>query len=476
MAVSLDVAPGPFQQRVHKALRCWDDRRPNEGLLDDLLIAQRLAGDRPLAQRLSTNLVLQQGLEQLAALSPADAELLDLRFCTYMNMEEACRHINYSQSSIYSKQNQAIARLAAILHRLEMAAWQERLVALEGQLEAPPVRLIGVETQLDHLSALLAEEGAPWLLSIEGIGGIGKTALAAALLRKMAQTTCYAGFAWVSAQVVDLDLCGDVHPRSHPAITSAAILTSLVHRLLPEVHPALVDTGEALKALRLHLQKSAHLVVIDSFELVLDPQVLLPLLHSLARPSRFILTSRRRLIAEPNVYLHCVPELSESDALLLIRHLACAHNLAALRHCDNRELATLYATVGGNPLALMLVADQLHVRPLRAVLADLAHLRTAPLETLFDYILRGAWMGLSERERRVLRALPAAELRRLDGEEIGDLCGLPASETTVVLQHLVRAGLVECLGDLSGCHYRLHNLTRTYLRQFARRHAAPAQQ
>jgi hypothetical protein len=207
--------------------------------------------------------------------------------------------------------------------------------------------------------------------------------------------------------------------------------------------------------------------VVDNWETVLDPQVLLPALHSLAQPSKFILTSRRRLIAESNVYLHSMLELSQADSLLLMRQLAQIHNLVPLLGCDDQELIPIYAAVGGNPLALMLVLNQVHTRPLRAVLADLVQVRTLPIEALFAYILHQTWIGLGERERCVLKAMPAAELRCLPAEEIGSLCGLDVVAAADALQRLVQAGLIRTAGDLDGCRYLLHGLTRTFLRRLA---------
>lgn len=469
MTSSIDAAPPDFLRRVHRALKCWHNRRPQEGLLDDLLIAQRMAGGELTERRLITNLLLKQGIGQLALLSPLDAELLDLRFCTCQHVRETREQINYAESTLYHKQNLAIAHLAAVLHQLETAAWDERIASLEGRLDAPPCNLIGVEGQVIQLCRLLASSPGPWLVSIEGMGGVGKTALAAAVLRRLARTMAYEGFGWVSAQITTLDLCGKLHPCLHPTITSTAILAALVRQLLPEVHPALAGSSEALSALRLHLRRYPHLIVIDHWDTVLDPQVLLPLLHSLANPSKFVLTSRRRLIAEPYVHLHCVPELSRADSLLLMRRMAQAHELTPLIACDDEDLALVYAAVGGNPQALMFVLDQTHVRSLQQVLVELAHFGDGPVETLFGFILHQTWLGLSEQEHRLLKIMPAAELRCLDAEGIGELGQLGMAETANALQRLIQAGLVSAAVELDGCRYLLHNLTRSYLRRLARR-------
>ena len=148
MKPPLAAAPVEFEQRVHKALKFWYDSHPKEGLLDDLLVAHRAEPVLTLTRRQRTNLVLEQAIAQLAHYNPRDAELLKLRFCFHLPVEEARRQLNYAESTIYSKQNQAIVRLAAILYGLEMTAWHERAAQLAGRVEAPPARLVGVDGQI----------------------------------------------------------------------------------------------------------------------------------------------------------------------------------------------------------------------------------------------------------------------------------------------------------------------------------------
>ena len=184
------------------------------------------------------------------------------------------------------------------------------------------------------------------------------------------------------------------------------------------------------------------MITIDNFETMLDPHVLLPVLTSLANPSRFILTSRRRLIGEPNVHLHPVPELSAEHALVLLRQAAEDRELPALAACADDDLLPIYNAVGGNPLALLLVVGQTHVRPLHAVLKDLAAAPTHPPATMFGYIYRQAWEGLTTVDRQVLLAVCSAQVTDLDAASLGALCGLDAGATTAALQRLIQANLV----------------------------------
>jgi len=51
-----------------------------------------------------------------------------------------------------------------------------------------------------RLHQLLEQPGAPWLIAIDGIGGIGKSSLAAALIREIIPTDRFYNVAWVSAK------------------------------------------------------------------------------------------------------------------------------------------------------------------------------------------------------------------------------------------------------------------------------------
>jgi hypothetical protein len=233
-----------------------------------------------------------------------------------------------------------------------------------------------------------------------------------------------------------------------------------------------------LASLRQRLKTTPHLVAVDNLETVLDPQVLLPVLHTLAGPSKFIITTRRRLIAESNVFLHDVPELGETDALTLLRFAAREHNLPALAACPDSELLPIYRAIGGNPLALLLVLGQAHLRPLHAIVAGLDGLESATgnlaaMDTLFGYVYRQAWDGLCKSDRCVLLQVAAADTKGLDAETIEALCrsacDCSQAVTAAALRRLVQANLVFTVSDLDSCHYRLHSLTRTFLQQVAAR-------
>ena len=244
---------------------------------------------------------------------------------------------------------------------------------------------------MQALAAVLARADAPWLVSLEGIGGIGKTALAVALQRQLGRNLYFGDFAWVSAQVVLLDAHGAIRTKEQPALSQVALVTALLQQLASQEAVGLLGQPEAaLNLLRQVLRRRPHLVVIDNLETIVDLEALLPALRTLVNPSKFVLTSRKRLIGEKDIYLYPVPELGEAESLALVRQAGAQHNVAGLAAASDADLRPLYAAVGGNPLALLLVVGQLHLSDLPTVLADLQEVaRCADRESLHLYLPSG---------------------------------------------------------------------------------------
>jgi hypothetical protein len=301
-------------------------------------------------------------------------------------------------------------------------------------------------------------------LCIDGIGGIGKTALAAAVARQMEDELAFDDFAWVSAQPAVLDALGSIRTRARPALSPPALVTALLEQLAPQEAAGLLGQPEAaLGLLRTVLKRAPHLVVIDNLETVADLEVLLPLLRTLVDPSKIVLTSRKRLAGETDIHLYAVPELSEAHALTLVRGAGAQHNVPGLADATDVELRPIYEAVGGNPLALLLVVGQLHLRDLHTVLADLHGARGKPVENLYTFIYWRAWEHLDERARQVLLSMSLVKVQGDHLDFIAATCDLAAGEVNDALQQLIVLNLVYPTGDMRARRYAIHSLTRSFL-------------
>ncbi|HOU14685.1 MAG TPA: NB-ARC domain-containing protein [Anaerolineae bacterium] len=347
------------------------------------------------------------------------------------------------------RQTEARAHQAQINHRLHM------------HLPLPDyAQLFGVEPLSAHLTALLTQENGPALISIEGIGGIGKTTLAQATAHHLIGQTELGGVAWISARHERLDERGALVTLDNPVRSLADIVARLARQLGQE-HLAGLSTQEKLARLKPLLDHKPHLIVVDNLETLADSEQLLPALRPLAGTSRFLFTSRHTLQHFP--YVHClpVPELSFAHSQALIAsELERRGNRSALADASMRQI---YNAIGGLPLALKLVAAQMRCLPLAHILASLARPTDRHTEAVYTYIYWRTWQLLTDPARQLLLAmLPVSP----DGEDTAWIYGnshLPAPVFEQALSQLLDYSLLETAGDVQNPLYRLHRLTATFL-------------
>lgn len=452
---------------VWQALKQWHGEANAPSPLRYLYLFRAEMRREAGSERRVTNQLLRTAIEVLREAHFADADFLQKRFLDLLSVQRIANQLNSAESTIYLLQKQAIERLAATVAQLEKAATAGLKLTLYERLEpASYINLVGIERAAAQLEQLIYTPAAPWVLALEGIGGIGKTSLADALLRRAIEQGRYDEVGWVTARQVRLNLGGALRSIDQPALTATSLVEKLANQLLPDLGPApqLAPT-EMLRRLQARLKSMPHLIVIDNLETVVDVESLLPTLQTLGNPSKFLLTSRVVLRTEPNIYHLPVPELSEAHALQLIRQEAELSNLPLLAACTDAELRPIYQVVGGNPLALRLVAGQTHAYALEAILQDLQQAQGESVENLYTFIYRRAWDSLDRLTKRVFLTMPLAHP---GGESLDFLAAaghFSIGEVRMALNKLVLQSLVDVRGDLHQRRYSIHSLTRTFLQE-----------
>ena len=456
--------PADFTAAVHDALKLWSKEAEAGSPLAHLILVRRelMAGD----MRRAVNQTLLAGLNRLALQYPDDAALLRARFVDGQAVAAVARERHVSEPMVFKLQRQAIGRLAAVLFEMEQQAAADRQALLSRRL--PPAsydRLFGVETHLRELMQLLVAPEGPHLISIEGLGGIGKTALAHRLVSELSQNDpTFTDFGWVSAQQRFFLATEGIRLIEEPALTADALVEALVIQLLENAaETAPLAPERALAALEIRLRQAPHLIVVDNLETVADVENLLPLLGRLAGPSKFLLTSRESFAEQPGVYHFRVPELSEGDALALVRHEAWLHGLPHVAQANDDDLRPIYATVGGNPLALRLVAGLLQILPLGQVLENLREARGRRTEELYNFIYWNAWHRLPAVAQDVLLLMPLFAQTGADLAAIRRVSELEEDALVEALAYLARLSLINVSGDLHARRYSIHRLTESFL-------------
>ncbi len=453
-----------FTASVHEALQLWS-KDPSAGSpLENLILVRQEAKTGNL--RRATNQVLLAALKNLAVDYGQDASLLRARFLDGKTVVAVANERNVAEVTLYKMQRRAIAHLAATLFAMEQQAAVEKQFALDTRL--PPAtydRLFGVESHLGHLRDMLLAHEAPWVISIEGLGGIGKTALAHQLVRDIAQhELVFADFGWVSAQPRFFQPGEGIKLVGEPALTSKALIEALVTQLMVGTAGiAPISPERATNALESRLRETPHLIVVDNLETVADVEGLLPALIRMAGPSKFLLTSREAFHEEAGIHHFSVPELSEPDALSMVRHEARLQILPHVSGASDDDLRPIYSAVGGNPLALRLVTGQLQILPLNQVLENLREAKGKRAEELYNFIYWSAWHRLPTAAQDVLTLMPLFAQSGADLAAIRRVSDLEDDELVEALTYLVKLSLVNVSGDLHVRRYSIHRLTESFL-------------
>ena len=329
------------------------------------------------------------------------------------------------------------------------------------RLELPPEqRLFGVEAARRKLLDRFQADHAPWLLALDGIGGIGKTTLAGALVTDLMQADQYYDLAWISAKQEEFVPGSGIQAIDRPALNEATLIDALLEQLNSQI-PLTSSPEEKMLALTNLFQRQRYLVVVDNLETVADYKALLPLLRRLANPSKFLLTTRYSLYQEDDVYCFSLAELAQEDVLAFISYEAEVRGLPILANAPPSQLRRIYTVVGGNPLALKLVIGQLKIFPLSQVLDNLKQAQGKKTEELYTYIYWQAWQSLDEAGQAVLLSMPLAQGGDL--LQLKALSGLEDDVLHLAIERLAGLSLLEISGDLEHHRYRVHRLTESFL-------------
>lgn len=453
--ISPTISESSVRQAVHKALRNWYTIGGNsENLLMFLLVmhqAQRqpLHLQTPIMLRQTTNDFLKSSLELLSQKNPTGATIIEERFCERKTMGKVAESLNFSEDYAYNLQRKSLKELGQIIYSLELAARRQYQHELEGNLPYNycNTRLFGVENQRHQLTRRLLNPETPPIVVLCGIGGIGKSSLACAVAQDIIQTFSFEFIIWLE---IDGANFGEW-------ITNLARKTNAL--LSPSATDNLIDhTRRLLKANR-------YLVIIDNLETPEDLHQILATIQTFHGSSRFLLTSR--IQPEPGHYfLQPLSDIPFAEAHALLQNqmiMSSQHHTGDLLTVE--EAQAIYDVVGGNPLALKLVAGlRLHFS-VEHLLAELKEAVHTGIAGLYHAIYWKAWHSLTPFARRLLRAMTLIAPTELGGslEQIQSISQLSNIQFMQAVTELITYSLLEPHSRGAQKRYSIHPITRTFL-------------
>lgn len=461
------------EEQTQAALQLWHEGETAVWPLAHLRLGLHIRSEQALYGTLAetgvaaqNRAILSLALDKLRTNHPQSEELLRQRFEHRQDILVICNSMNISRSSYFYRQKHAITHLTEIMIELEKEArldWQEQMMT---RLEPPTyTALVGIERSYQILANALLAEGEPFILCIDGLGGLGKSALADYLARQAITTVRFDEVAWITAKQTHLSTRGRLQIDSgRPALTFPMLMDELTtHFDLPQSF-----NGSQLHKQRLvhhYLQESPCLIIIDNLETVADYTALIPELKKWQNPSKFLITSRLRLLDQTGVFSYSLIELGETAVYQLIRQEARRTGFTDLEKASDEELHQIYQVVGGNPLAIKLVIGQLRYHSLPRVLARLTTGQNESGIGLFDYIYQEAWDSLDETSQTTLIALTHAGDSGFTLDHLSEVAGLSPSSVERAVEELVLLSLVDLRGSIFDRRYSLHRLTEMFLLQ-----------
>jgi DNA-binding SARP family transcriptional activator len=332
------------------------------------------------------------------------------------------------------------------------------------QLPAAARHFTGRNSELGMLTRLVDATGASGgmvvISAIDGMAGIGKTALAVQAAHRLA------------GRFPDGQLFLDLHgyTRGHPPRTAAEALDFLLLSLgvPPERIPS--DGERAAALYRQRLAGTRTLIVLDNA--VSEAQVR-PLVPG-GGSCLVLVTSRRRLKALDDAHLVSLDLLSPQDAVALLRAVAELDRIAP----GDPLWGEVAGLCGYLPLALRIAGALLRHRPawgleqLAGRLRD-QHRRVSALSdgerdlpTVFDL----SYAGLDEQHRHLWRRLGLIPGDDLDAYAAAALAEVDPGRAAGLLEDLVDHNL---LGVNAPGRYMLHDLLRAHARALAAADPAP---
>jgi tetratricopeptide (TPR) repeat protein/DNA-binding SARP family transcriptional activator len=339
------------------------------------------------------------------------------------------------------------------LERIQQRALRGEPAHTPEQLPRDPPLFTGRNIELDTLltgwRAAASAPETPSVMTISGMPGIGKTALAVHAAHRLAH------------HFPDGRLVIDLHgftPNLEP-LSAGSALERLLKSLgvpgaaIPE------DPEDRAAVYRSTLAGTRRLILLDNAR---DEEQVEPLLPGTAG-SLVIVTSRRRLSGLDYIRGVHLDPLPAGDAVALLRKIAGPDRID--RQDDAAE--SIANLSGRLPLAIRLIAGRLLEHPdwQLKYFADLLREQAVrlvefdPAERRLAAAFYVSYEQLTLEQQRVFRLLGTVFGPDFDSWDVAALANTSAVDIRELLEVLHRASLVE---DASPGRYRLHDLLRAY--------------
>jgi hypothetical protein len=319
----------------------------------------------------------------------------------------------------------------------------------------------GRDKEMDVVLRALSPEDRTWGVLLDGIGGIGKSALAVEAAHRCKGKGLFDAFIFVSAKQNILDPSGIRELK--PAARTLDEFLNETARVMGETGITKLEGDGKRRALLDALRGTRALLIYDNLETLAkeEQEALADFLRELPQTCKAIITSRRRG-GEGAVWLRLEKLEWEAARSIIKSEMERDPQLAAkLRRAGEARWQELYDETKGSPLSLVHTLGLMRVRATLTFDGALTLLRGNRDADLQKFIFQEARKELTTNDQTALRALsffaPSATF-----ESWMQVAELSRNALATTVDRLSALSLVDILAGEE--RYALHPLTRNFVR------------
>jgi tetratricopeptide (TPR) repeat protein len=355
-------------------------------------------------------------------------------------------------------EKEAIARYSKQIESISSTSKEREKSSLLANLPRRPY-FVGREDELNIILQSLQPNNRTFIIGIEGIGGVGKTALAIEVGHRCIENELFESVVWISAKESVLTLHG-IEPVIPEAKSLSDILITIGTSLGNPTIGNLSIQDQIKRAYNL-LARRTTLLVLDNFETLSknEQHDVLDFLRKSPITLKVIVTSRERVTEGQIIRLQGL-SFEESNALL---EWDAQQKNIQLTKDQNKYLVDL---TGGLPLALLWVQGQIAVLgySVTQVLDKLSLDANIPI---LQYCFNHSWNLLRHNNEKKLLFILALQPEAVSRVALKEISGIDDDDSfDNAISDLLQLTLIEHEHDRD--YFSILPLTRRYIRaQFA---------